>query len=141
MAHHVLAAALAAILASSAAQAATYTFADNTGAPYCNSIRLSQTDARIAGGVIDGSACKPAGNIIGAGTKTRFPGSPDDAWSFGFAIGKYSTLMLLDEKALTWALYTGGRGTGFKLQETSTGILLRGRQAAKTGAPSMLAPH
>ena len=131
-------AAMTALPASCAAHAATYTFANDTGAPYCNSIRLSQTEAGIAGGIIDGNACKPAGTIIGAGTKSRFAGNHDAVWSFGFAVGKYSTLILLDEKAMSWALYTGARGTGFTLQPTSSGILLRGRPGAKTGAHSML---
>ena len=128
--------ATAAILASPSAQATTFTFADANGAPYCNFIRLNQSNG-LAGGVIDGNACTPPGVTPGAGVVTAQLGTPGKLWSFGFATGKFASLFLLDEKALTWTLYAGAKSGGYALQPLESGTLLPGQQPAQRGAPSV----
>jgi hypothetical protein len=129
-----LLASVLAILPSAGAGAATFTFADSQGAPYCDSIHLSQHSG-IAGGVIDDSACKPTGNLIGAGVESRAAGHTGKIWSFGFNVGKYATLLILDEHALTWSMYTGEKTGGFQLQPVNSGTLLPGKVSASQAAP------
>ena len=124
--------------AFSSAQAKTYTLANSSGAPYCETIKLGESGG-VAGGVMDGDACKTKHKLIGAGAEARIDGDGRSIWSFGFANGRDANLLLLDQKALTWSPYTGGSGIGYTLQLVNSGLLLHGKQTNE-GAPSLIKP-
>jgi hypothetical protein len=77
--------------------------------------------------------------LLAPGPEARIDGDGRSIWSFGFANGRDANLLLLDQKALTWSLYTGGNGIGYTLQLVNSGLLLHGKQTNE-GAPSLIKP-
>ena len=119
-----LAAFVLAGLAPSASFAATYIFADANGKATCSEIRLQQS-AGVVGGLLDNTRCHPAGSVRGSGMEFRVAGYSGKILSFSYNQGRETVLFLIDEKALTWALYFAGPGgTGLVPQQVNSGALL-----------------
>jgi hypothetical protein len=128
--------------ASTAAYAAsvtkTYTFADADGTPYCDGIQLTQTD-KFDTGEVFGITCQEMD--YGIGFKGKLPGAPAATWNLIYTdptepYDQY--LAALDEGSRQWVLYFESQTYDIPFEEVNSGRLLKGRQGARPGAPSVM---
>jgi hypothetical protein len=129
--------------ASTAAYAAsatkTYTFADANGTPYCDGIQLTQTGDFDSGDIF-GITCQET--FYGMGLKAKLPNATAATWNFIYTDPTQpgdQFLVALDERSHQWAAYYESPYYGIPLTETGYGLLLKGQQAARPGAPSVTA--
>jgi hypothetical protein len=111
-----------------------YTFADDSGNPYCDGLTLTET-ATTAVGTHTGSCLD--GDYAG-GLVAKTPGMTDRMWIISTPDvlngPGYVYIFVLDEKALTWELWAQNTSLGITLEMRPGGILLKGTPPAVAGA-------
>ncbi|MGA2189287.1 MAG: hypothetical protein ABSH33_12205 [Steroidobacteraceae bacterium] len=118
--------------------AANYTFEDESGGKYCDGLTLDQS-----GGIATGTHTGCTEGDYAGGLEVKIKGDSDTLWSISTTDAENASgsvlVYVLDEKELTWALYSENTTDAVAFQLVNYGLLKKGipKAGADVGRPTI----